>query len=639
MLICIICSGNFILAISEDNVEINEEIIGYTEDKHELKKDIKEGEVDVNKSVQYKENKQFGVSLLAQSKGFEKITTASKEYNIVFVIDNSGSMYGTSGRIQACVSAINYVLGDLAKYNNVKTSVVAYSSGSKLDYTTDDDSVKYISNNKVAADDILPLAHYDSSASIGYVDNYGVGNGTNYDYRNTLRWMYSSTGKKFYAGNTNTQAGIVKAYEVLSKANNKDTATPVIILMSDGEATNYAYNSNALSGYKYEIPTISDLEGYKDAFSNVYTQSHIPGWAAILSANYAKYSLNKTYKNECRFYTFGYALDKDFENYKFCLATLNPSNNNVKNAGSMLDKGYEKYGLNDFINNSSISKSVKEKYGISNLIYTDKYYEGTTKNIQSIYQNMVNQTITEKNAKTAIKSGTYLNIKDTIGDYFDICKDAEKNKINMTITQKTIDTAQNNTKEIQLTTDNNKIYKYSEEKFEVVYDTANNDVNFNIRADYLNNNQVYLSYNLELSNRIEVSEKEQTYYTNNTSNTNYAFTPEESSPMYKNKVKNDIKVTGSITLIKRKIEIPEEPLDEPEYIEVEVPTKKEEPLDEPLDEPLEEPLDEPLDEPLEEPIEQKIEKKPATKNKEPKKEEVKEVKTVKTVVKLPKTGM
>lgn len=538
------------ISIATDNKEVTKDgsyLINYTEDIYDLKDGLKPGEINVLKSVKYNKDLSFDVSLKAQGLGFSKEKISKNNYNIVFAIDNSGSMYGDSGRIQACVSAINSVIKDLSNSTNIQIAVVAYSSGAHLDYSSDGSQEQYISSNNSSSGVLLALDHYDSNAYIGYTDNYGTDTTKDYNSRNTLRWMYSSTGKKFYAGRTNTQAGIIKSYEVLQNASNKNNATPVIVLMSDGEATNYAYSGNNLTGYKYEIDTISALDKYKSAFSNVYSQNQLPAYNAILSANYVKNKLEKSYNKKCKFYTLGYSLE---QNYEYSLATLNPTNSNLKKSQNYMENSYKNYGLYSLIN-STESTNFKNKYGLSSLKYNDKYYEGSVQNIKSVYSQIVNDSITEYEDFVPVKEGTNLTIEDAIDKGFKINTDT--NNIEMTLSKSVIGSDKKEQIKINLTKKSENKYEYTDEGISVIYNVINNKVTFKISAKNISVNIYDLTYKLNLLEEATGTEDGKTYYTNDTQNTYYEFEPENENPYYdSNNVNQRIETTGSITLKKDK---------------------------------------------------------------------------------------
>lgn len=538
------------ISIATDNKEVTKDgsyLINYTEDIYDLKDGLKPGEINVLKSVKYNKDLSFDVSLKAQGLGFSKEKISKNNYNIVFAIDNSGSMYGDSGRIQACVSAINSVIKDLSNSTNIQIAVVAYSSGAHLDYSSDGSQEQYISSNNSSSGVLLALDHYDSNAYIGYTDNYGTDTTKDYNSRNTLRWMYSSTGKKFYAGRTNTQAGIIKSYEVLQNASNKNNATPVIVLMSDGEATNYAYSGNNLTGYKYEIDTISALDKYKSAFSNVYSQNQLPAYNAILSANYVKNKLEKSYNKKCKFYTLGYSLE---QNYEYSLATLNPTNSNLKKSQNYMENSYKNYGLYSLIN-STESTNFKNKYGLSSLKYNDKYYEGSVQNIKSVYSQIVNDSITEYEDFGPVKEGTNLTIEDAIDKGFKINIDTDN--IEMTLSKSVIGSDKKEQIKINLTKKSENKYEYTDEGISVIYNVINNKVTFKISAKNINGNIYDLTYKLSLLEETTGTEEGKTYYTNDTQNTYYEFEPENENLYYDlNNINQRIETTGSITLKKDK---------------------------------------------------------------------------------------
>ena len=537
IIICILLSPNLIYATTN-----NDYIKSYTEDINDLKSNLEKGEVEVRKSVKYNGNGEFDISLLSQSNSYETKRVTDKIYNIVFAIDNSASMYGTSGRIQACVNSINTVIRNLAPYKNINIAVIAYSSGAKLDYSQDGAKDLYNSYNTEKASTLLPLAHYDSSTYIGYTDNYGDGSGKEHVKRNLYRWIYSSIGKKQYAGSTNTQAGFVKSYEILNNATNKDIATPIIILMSDGEATDYAYVSDPFSDYKYEISTMQELENYKAASTDFFTSNHLASICAILNANYVKTLLNKTYKNQSLIYSLGYSLSREHPTYNYCLSTLNPIPANINLLKNYMNSGYEQYGLYSLVNSSNFVKQFKEKYNLKNLEYSDGYYEGNTNNIKEIYRKIVNDVIIEQVDTNPLKEKTYLTITDTIGKEFNLIKTAESIKMKIKINEE-------NEREIELKKDENNNFRYNDENIEVNYTDENSQVIFKIKSNYITNKKINLTYAVKLNDKTLKKADGTTYYTNDVKNTKYSFEPNIGNPKYsEQKVEKNLDITGSITL-------------------------------------------------------------------------------------------
>ena len=341
---------------------------------------------------------------------------------------------------------------------------------------------------------------------------------------------------------------------MLKDAENKNTATPVVILMSDGEATNYAYSGNYLTGFKYEVATMSTLDNLKSAFSNEYTENQLAGYTTILSANYVKNKLNNLYSKKCLFYTLGYSLE---QNYEYSLATLNPTQTNLNKSGNYMKEGYERYGLDYLVNSSDHSKAFKDKFGLSSLKYNNNYYEGTVKNIESIYKKIVKDSMTEYEYLGPIKEGTYLSIVDTLGEKFKINTDEENIKMKLEI-QSLTDTNDKQEKDIILTKKDAKIYSYLDEKFDISYNIKTKEVIFKILAQYVDKNKIDLTYQIDLEDDATGSPEGITYYTNDTEKTYFEFTPENGNIYYgETKVEKKIETTGSITLQKE---------DEPEKI-------------------------------------------------------------------------
>ena len=111
-------SYNKILANTYD-VYINEyPVTSYTEEINTQSNvsSLTDGEVEVKKSVEYKDNGSFDITLFTEGKQYyTKGINSDMEYNIELVIDNSGSMYNDADRIVNVVNAVNSII---RKYSN-----------------------------------------------------------------------------------------------------------------------------------------------------------------------------------------------------------------------------------------------------------------------------------------------------------------------------------------------------------------------------------------------------------------------------------------------------------------------------------------------------------------------------------------
>jgi len=511
-------------------------VTSYTEDKNTLKDmtTLNDGEVDVNKSVEYN-NGSFNINLMAEGKSFVTNLTEESEYNIVFILDNSGSMYNTPSRIKGSTEAINQIIRDLSPYGKINIAVVAYGS---------------VINNQPAgslpADTLLNLGHYNSTSStqkfIEYIDNWDSSKSeiysTDYFLNRCLKVVTSQNSSRngfiYSAGGTFTQAGIVRGYEVLNNASNKDTAKPVIILMSDGEATGMTWTKNGdpLKDYKWEIQSISDLVNKYSSGTYGYdsfTTNSIMPYVTIRTAIYLKNKLNQSYVQDCNFYTFGYDISPD---YYYSLSTLNPTKNNIDALKNFMQSGYEQYGLYSLVYNSELSWNE--------LMYTDGYYSNANgKSAAEIYNKILFEDSRAENP--CVKSKTYLTINDTIGDGMEIMP--SNNTIRMTLN------LDNKDKTITLTSTNNTMYSYADRNVQVKYNTVTNEVEWKILGDYFYNKKANLKYSVSLkkSSIGEISGK--TYYTN--SQASYRYETSKYNPIYKGaNINRNLDVSGSITLTK-----------------------------------------------------------------------------------------
>lgn len=531
-----------IIELSYSNIKAVEKVYvngysvkSYTENINFLKNidDLKTGEVDVEKSVLYNNDGSFNISLGAIGKSFETIDTP--EYNIVLVIDNSASMYNTEKRIQSTVDAINSIIREASDHENINIGVVSYSSHT------------YHSINQEPAIPILNLGHYtstsDSDVYIEYVKDVD-GKETWSDEFCRSRYIHSVTTqnncdpqKEHYAGYTHTQAGVIAAYEMLESANNKDTAIPVVILMSDGEANCLAYSKGAYSSdkekvknYQYQIDSISSLMNdysifYNESWSTLGSAS---GYATIRECIYIKDRINEIYNNECAFYTFGYYIS---DNSYVAKAVLNPTKENIDVLENYMSSGYDELGIYDLVYNSGIS--WKE------LCYTNQYYSNNgADNIDDIFKQIIFE---EVNKRSPLKEDDNLVIEDKIGEGFELLKEDDKIPMKLNIDSENIS--------IDLVTNNGIVYEYQNAVINIVYNSEDNSIRLEVDGSYFVDKSVNLSFNIKPSEDAVGSLSGETYYTNEMSK--YKFSTNENNPNYKGAtVSQNLDIFGSITLEK-----------------------------------------------------------------------------------------
>ena len=515
----------------------NYPVTSYTEDITELKNidTLNDGEMDVKKSVEYNDDGTFNVSLMAEGKKFITNLTDESEYNIVFVLDNSGSMYNTPSRITGSTNAINEIIRNLSEYSNINIGVVAY--GSKMDNQP---------AGSLPADVLLNLGHYTSTSSsdkfIECISTWDSSQSSRYSEQYFLDRCLkvvtsqndSRNGFIFSTGGTFTQAGIIKGYELLNQATNKNSAKPIIILMSDGEATGMTWTKGGdlHTDYQWEIKSVSDLMNNYDSGTfgaEYFTTNSIMPYVSIRTAMYVKDLINSEYNKKCNFYTFGYDVSPT---YYYAISTLNPTKSNIDNLKNFMSSGSEKYGLYELVYNSGLSWD--------DLMYTDGYYSNADgKTAAEIYQKILFEDSRAENS--AVKSGSYFKISDTVGDGMEISQ--SNGTINMNLN------LNGSTKSISLTSNDTVNYSYKDDIVEVKYSRATNNVELNVLGDYFIDTTISLSFNTKLkeSSLGEVGGKK--YYTNSTAT--YSFETSKYNTTYKGAtVTNNIETTGSITLSK-----------------------------------------------------------------------------------------
>ena len=537
MMICLLATSfsNFKFVNASSYTYVNDyPITSYTEDVNTLKDltSLQDGEMDVKKSVVYNSDGNFNINLMSRGKKYISNLTDESEYNIVFILDNSGSMYNTPSRIQGSTDSINEIIRELSEYPKINIGVVSYSS--IVSYTEP-------LGQKPAAE-LLKLGHYTSTSDtdtfIEYVDDYDpateVNAGLEYYTERYLQTTTEQNGNslsnKFYAGGTFTQAGIIAGYEMLHNATNKDTAKPVLILMSDGEATGYAYpnGGDEYSDYDWEIKSINDLlTNYTTAIygGESFTTNSIMPYATIRSAIYLSGLIEQEYDREFEFYTFGYDIDPA---YYYAQSTLNPTKENIDNLETYMLPGREQYGLYELVYNSGLTWDE--------LMYTDGYYsnaDGT--DAAEIYKQILFEDSRAENA--AIKTGTNLIITDTIDS-------------NMTLKDSNIKVTLNGQESsVALATTDNNLYSYKDAIVSVEYNKTTNVVKVEIQGDYFASKDANISFDVKLKDTAVGEIGGKIYYTN--SSAQYTYQTSAYNPVYKGAtITNNLEASGSITLTK-----------------------------------------------------------------------------------------
>lgn len=193
------------------------------------------GEIWVDKSVEYVENGEFKITLRAIGRNLERKEESQAEpVDVVLVLDVSGSMKDHY-RLSSMQTAAKEAVDTLLKVDGNRVAIIKYSEYAEK------------------------VSDFDTNAS---------------SLKNSINFVAN--------GGTNIQNAFFKAQELIENRSNK-TNKPVIILMSDGEPT-YYYNSldnhNSRQGNgtandnnrnKCVWPTIKQAMRAKDAGIEIYT--------------------------------------------------------------------------------------------------------------------------------------------------------------------------------------------------------------------------------------------------------------------------------------------------------------------------------------------------------------------------------
>ena len=240
-------------------------------------------------------------------------TRAKVPIDVVFVLDTSGSMKDNN-RAKSMVSAVNSAVTTILGYNEYnRIGIVGYSG------TSDRDS------DMVPASTLLELGRYTPQSYQNNIGNY-LTLSNNKIYTNVTGNTKNSREVK---GATYTQIGIRKGAEMLTSSTEKTitidgkqvTRTPVIILLSDGEPTLYTSKYN-------DVKNENRVGGGN--FDNMSSDERAEaGYYTILSANYYKSQVTKSYGTDTQMYTIAMDMTKTYG-----VTVLNPNATNIQKCAS-----------------------------------------------------------------------------------------------------------------------------------------------------------------------------------------------------------------------------------------------------------------------------------------------------------------
>lgn len=238
----------------------------------------------------------FMVSLNAIGQQYRSTTTSTRSYNIVFVLDVSGSMTDKASssdediKAETMVNTANDNMENFAGAGGNQIGVVAFSDG---------------------ASTLVPLTGDSFTLSLSYRSSWS----------GTTVTLNTTTGSsKTVTGGTNIQAGLNAAYWMLHNASNSATAIPVIVLISDGVPCYYSTNYTS-------IPTASSYPSSGWSQDGDGRGDGVSSSSGVTAASYtikqAKYLT--TQMDDLQIYTVGF----ETANNVLATATLNPTTSNV----------------------------------------------------------------------------------------------------------------------------------------------------------------------------------------------------------------------------------------------------------------------------------------------------------------------
>lgn len=282
--------------------------------------------------------------------------------NVVFVLDVSSSMLDkgnnrNDNKINKAITALNAAAAQIrAQNSNNRIGVVTFAAVANVlvDLNSQDINLKY-----------------ESNGTYGRVKN-----------------LVTNKVNSLEQG-TNIQFGLNKAYHMLNDADNKNSAKPIIILLSDGHANHHRTDVD-------KIPVNSSKSDWnQNLFSNGVTEA---AWI-LRQAEQLKKQMNKLL-----IYTIGYDIGSD----NAAKASLDPSRANITAL-------WNNTGFKNILGTSSVDDAVK-KYN-----YPVKYYSSKIddNDLSEIFSNIIK----EISYPSPLKSSSELVITDTVSDDFKLLGD------------------------------------------------------------------------------------------------------------------------------------------------------------------------------------------------------------------------
>lgn len=353
----------------------------------------------------------------------ESVTGKSQvPVDVVFVIDNSGSMdyeYGlgfSTTSLEQTVGAVNQSIETIMESNpNSRVAVVAYDGAQ---------------GNTPAAQVLLPLDHYTKTGNTYIQANYGQFIVRWFEDLSVSNGVTASNGSAYSntiyrgSGGTNIHAGIQTGMDILNNASSTSaggtTHMPALILLSDGAAT-YSGSGNWW-----------DCTGQTGSGSDTnYAHTMKVG----MNAQYMKqqvnehYGLNGNTDYSCKIYTIGMGFDDlDNSDRQYAQMALNPTgvlnaNNNVSNE---IRDAWNTYSSGRNVSLDGYTFTHPQSGDIDTLQYNDGYYEANeAEDVNNVFEDITSSIIASApQVPTQIEgdptTSGYLTYTDPIGEYMEV---------------------------------------------------------------------------------------------------------------------------------------------------------------------------------------------------------------------------
>lgn len=340
------------------------------------------GKIWADKSVAIGTDKEFDVtfSTLGQTFASTEQSTEQVAFDVVFVVDRSGSMnYG-----QSSSSDSDAAVGS----TRMDATVAALNSAAEVLMQNEQNRMAVIPFNTSATDNWVALNHYERNGTDPFFSYY-----SGYFGRN-LSFQAADTQEKNIqvTGGTNQQDGFFKAADILTSADfpeDSPTRIPVIIMLTDGTPEgNYATEHYKTGRNNDGSATPEKLD--RDALYNWgWSTETDDRYYTICTAAYQKDQITKHYQQHqsdeediaAKIYTIGLGLAENSDDH----IMLNPEMRNPSASNQW---------INDHVNwtlSGTINDNSAENMGFSSYEYADDSFVGqmTSEELEDVFNNII----------------------------------------------------------------------------------------------------------------------------------------------------------------------------------------------------------------------------------------------------------